>query len=174
MKTKDVQTRPARAEDMPAIGRIVVQSWRHTFDGLVSAEFLDAMSDDHQRQRHERMFSQRSVIYRVAVADEGDVIGFCSGGPSRRSVYSAQNEIYAIFLLPGCEHQGIGRRLFESVAAELAATGRKGLFLTALAINPHRSFYEKLGGVEAEAESLQLGAEIYPQIAFFWEEVPHL
>jgi len=74
--------------------------------------------------------------------------------------------------MPGHEHKGIGRRLFEDVATDLAASGRRGLFLTALSVNPNRPFYRKLGGVEAEAESLQLGNEIYPQVAFVWDEIP--
>jgi L-amino acid N-acyltransferase YncA len=174
MKHDSFHIRPARAEDIPEIGRIVVRSWQHTFDGLVSAEFLNSMSDDHQRRRHERMFAIQGVVYYVAATNDGDVIGFCSGGPSRRPAYAAQSEIYAIYLMPGFEQRGIGRRLFEHVVSDIAATGRKGLFLTALSVNPNRSFYTKLGGIETEAESLQLGNEICPQIAFVWDDLPKI
>jgi L-amino acid N-acyltransferase YncA len=71
------------------------------------------MSDDHQCRRHERMFAIQGVVYYVAVTNDGDVIGFCSGGPSRRPAYAAQSEIYAIYLMTGFEQRGIGRRLFE-------------------------------------------------------------
>jgi GNAT superfamily N-acetyltransferase len=172
MKRESIHVRPAKGDDIPAIGRIVVRSWQHTFDGLVSVDYLGAMSDDHQRQRHERMFSFESVVYRGAATEGGDVVGFCSGGPSRLAGYAAQNEIYAIYLMPGYERKGIGRRLFEHVATELAASGRRGLILTALSANPNRSFYESMGGVEAAAENLQLGSKAYPQVAFVWEEVP--
>lgn len=84
------------------------------------------MSDDHQRRRHERMFPIQGVVYYVAVTNDGDVIGFCSGGPSRRPAYAAQSEIYAIYLMPGFERRGIGRRLFENVVADIAASGQKG------------------------------------------------
>ena len=139
MRHDSFKVRPAEAEDIPEIGRIVVRSWQHTFDGLVSAE-----------------------------------IGFCSGGPSRRSTYPAESEVYAIYLMPGFERRGIGGRLFQNVVVDIAASGRKGLFLTALSVNPNRSFYTNLGGVEAEAESLQLGNEIYPQIAFVWDDLPEV
>jgi L-amino acid N-acyltransferase YncA len=172
MKHDSFHIRPARAEDIPEIGRIVVRSWQRTFDGLVSAEFLNSMSDDHQRRRHERMFAIQGVVYYVAATNDGDVVGFCSGGPSRRPAYAAQSEIYAIYLMPGFERRGIGRRLFENVVADIAASGRKGLFLTALSVNPNRPFYTKLGGIETEAESLQLGDEICPQIAFVWDDLP--
>lgn len=172
MKPEPIQTRRTQAEDLPAIGRIVVRSWQHTFRGLVSDDFLNEMSDDHQRQRHERMISSPSVVYYVAVTDDGDIVGFCSGGPSRCPAYTAENEIYAIYLMPGYERRGIGRRLFQHLAAELAASGRKGLFLTVLSANPNRSFYESLGGIEAEAQSLPLATGSYPQIAFLWEDIP--
>jgi L-amino acid N-acyltransferase YncA len=174
MRHDSFHIRPAGAEDIPEIGRIVVRSWQHTFGGLVSAEFLDSMSDDHQCRRHERMFAIQEVVYYVAVTNDGNVIGFCSGGPSRRPGYAAQSEIYAIYLMPGFEQRGIGRRLFEHVVSDIAATGRKGLFLTALSANPNRSFYTKLGGIETEAESLQLGNEVCPQIAFVWDVLPKI
>lgn len=113
-------------EDMTTKVACARRSWQHTFDGLVSAQFLNSMSDDHQRRRHERMFPIQGVVYYVAVTNDGDVIGFCSGGPSRRPAYAAQSEIYAIYLMPGFERRGIGRRLFENVVADIAASGQKG------------------------------------------------
>lgn len=72
------------------------------------------------------MFSYPTVVYYVSVTGDGHVVGFCSGGPSRRPAYTAQNKIYAIYLMPSYERRGIGRRLFQHVATELAASGRKG------------------------------------------------
>jgi hypothetical protein len=66
MATERFKIRAALSSDMVAIGEIVVQSWRHTFDGLVAPEILASLSAEQQATRHTRTFSKPETIYRVA------------------------------------------------------------------------------------------------------------
>jgi len=138
---------------------------------MLSSDFLNSLSEDHQRHRHDRALAGGGVVYRVATTHDDEVIGFASGGPSRYPNFAEQNELYAIYLLPAFQRRGIGRRLFGSVTAALAASGRKGLYLTALSVNPNKAFYAKLGGVETDAPSIQLGIETCSQTAFIWTDM---
>ncbi len=172
MASEQVRIRAARSEDVAAIGEIVVASWRHTFDGILPRDFLMSMSRRHQERRHSRTLSLDFVHYVVAVTNDGEVIGFASGGPGRDPDLVPRNELYAIYVKPGFERRGIGRRLFASIMAALATSKQKGFYLMALAVNPNHSFYAKLGGVETDAPRIRLGRDTYEQVAFIWDDLP--
>lgn len=171
MSGTSIRIRPARFEDMAAVGEVVVQSWQHTFKGLLPQVFLSSLTRDAQQHRHEQSFAHSGVHYRVA-ENANEVVGFASGGPGRDPEFTVQNELYAIYLMPGFERQGIGRRLFHSVTLGLARSERDGLYVTVLAVNPNRVFYARLGGAEMDGPSLQLGNHHYPQVVFWWEKLP--
>ncbi len=105
--------------------------------------------------------------YSVACQDK-IVAGFASWGPGRDPGFSVPCELYAIYLRPGYERRGIGRRLFESVLSDVTSAESPGLYLTALAINPCRAFYRRLGGAEIPAPSIRLGSGLYDQVGFLW------
>ncbi|MEO1224290.1 MAG: GNAT family N-acetyltransferase [Pseudomonadota bacterium] len=172
MAREQIRIRAARGDDVAAIGEIVVASWRHTFDGILPRDFLMSMSRHHQKRRHGRTLSLDFVHYVVAVTNDGEVIGFASGGPGRDPDFAARNEIYATYVKPGFERRGIGRCLFASILSALATSKQRGFYLTALAVNPNRSFYAKLGGVETDAPRIRLGRDSYEQVAFVWDDLP--
>ena len=160
--------RAARTADIPDIGQIVAEAWRTMFLDLLPQELLLSVTPDAQGARHERTFSQHAVHYRVAVI-AGKVTGFASWGPGRDPSVSMPCELYALYLKPGYERKGIGRRLFEAVRSDAASSGCPSLYLTALSINPNRAFYMRLGGNEFEARSIQLGDRSYDQVGFLWK-----
>lgn len=83
MPKDGVEIRETLASDIAAIGEIVALAWRNTFRDLVSDEFLASLSAEHQAERHARTFSRSETVYRVAIRNGSEVIGFASGGPGR-------------------------------------------------------------------------------------------
>tara|TARA_R110002020_G_scaffold379716_2_gene590967 strand:+ start:1830 stop:2405 length:576 start_codon:yes stop_codon:yes gene_type:complete len=162
-----ISIRSADIADMTAVGDIVAESWRQTFLGLLPQDVLSSITPEAQKARHERTFVRDGVRYHVA-SKAGEVIGFASWGPGRDPIFSVGNELYAIYLRPKYERQGIGRLLFESVSADVAASGYPGFYLTALEMNPNRAFYARLGGIEADAPNILLGGTNYGQVGFVW------
>lgn len=162
-----ITIRPARLADMAATGEIVTEAWRHSFHDLLPQDFLLSITPDAQKARHERAFAQEDVHYRVA-SWAGELVGFASWGPGRDPGFAMPYELYALYLRPGFERQGVGRRLLDSVMSEVASTGASGLYLTALALNPNRAFYARLGGIEVDAPSIRLGDASYGQVGFIW------
>lgn len=118
--------RPAAADDLPDIGRVVVDCWRSTFAGLLPTEFLESMSADHQERRHRRYFGRAGVNYHVACDESGGVVGFANGGPSRDTGFPHEGELYALYLLPAYQRRGIGTSLFSRVAGDLERAGCRG------------------------------------------------
>lgn len=162
--------RPATAGDIPGVARVVVDAWRSTFAGLLPADVLEHMSYTHQEERHRRTFARPDVSYHVAVADDV-VVGFASGGPTRRNEFPQENELYAIYILPKFQRRNIGSILLRNVVADLQRSGRSGLIAVALTVNPYRSFYEKLGGVPVNGGTIDLGPIIVDQMTYLWEDI---
>jgi hypothetical protein len=94
-----IHIRQASAHDLEAIARVLVDTWRTTFGGLLSDEFLEGMSYDHQRERHARTMASPKVAYFVAVDSRTNkVIGFANGRSNRNSQYPYCGEPYAIYI----------------------------------------------------------------------------
>ncbi len=89
--------------------------------------------------------ADRRVEVRVAEAG-GELRGFTAGGPARAPLAGYAGELYAIYVLPKYQRQGLGALLFESVASALSRRGLTPMFLWALANNPAKRFFERLGG----------------------------
>ncbi|MFT4183789.1 MAG: GNAT family N-acetyltransferase [Rhizobium sp.] len=166
--------REAVVEDLPDIARVVVDCWRSTFADLLPTEFLEGMSADHQERRHRRYFGRAGVTYHVACGDNDRVVGFANGGPSRDTGFPHEGELYALYLLAAYQRRGIGTSLFSRVAVNLEGAGCKGMLTFALAANPNRVFYERLGGRQATAEPITLGGMEVAQMAYLWDDVSAL
>ncbi|MBB3590819.1 GNAT superfamily N-acetyltransferase [Rhizobium sp. BK529] len=169
MAQEGLKIRTAFPGDMATIGEIVATSWRHTFTGLVSSEFLSSLSAERQASRHSRIFSKAGVVYRVATIEGSGIVGFASGGPSRQTEFFEGAELYAIYLRPEFERQGIGSALFGAVTTKLTEASPEGFYLTVLSANPNRQFYHSMGGREVNAPDIQLGNESYSQVGFVWK-----
>ena len=76
--------RPAVMEDVPQIARVHVDSWRSTYSGILSEDFLAAMSYEdfkaHWRDWIGGEFGVPGISY-VAELPAGGIVGFASGGP---------------------------------------------------------------------------------------------
>ncbi len=165
----EVKIAHARVEDLPGIAAVVVRAWRATFAGLLRASFLANLNVETQLLRHQNAFAKPGAIYHVAkVADQ--VVGFASGGPTRHEAFVEPNELYALYLLPTWQRQGLGRQLFNRLSSELQKPERLGLLALVLANNPNQGFYHRLGGVRHAAQDIELGGQVVAQYAFLWSE----
>lgn len=162
-----VEIRLATTEDIPCIARVLVDTWRSTFNGRLPSDFLDEMTYSRQETRHRKTFSKPEAIYYVAV-ESGAVIGFASGGPTRHSSLPQESELFALYVLASHQGNGIGKKLFVRIAADLEQSGRKGMIVWVLDSNPNRGFYQKLGGLMVANAPIALGSVVVEQIAYAW------
>lgn len=113
--------RRAEVADAPAIAAVHVQSWRETYAGLISPDFLDRMTSDAARQRREKSWEATISTGRenVFVAErDGQVVAFASVGPARdHPGYS--HELMTLYSLRRVQAQG-AREAGEKVEGELA------------------------------------------------------
>jgi GNAT superfamily N-acetyltransferase len=162
----------ACSTDAAAIARVHVDSWRTTYRGLVSEDFLAALS----YERREHMWhdilapSHGSTFVYVAEDPWGQVVGFASGGPERSGHPLYTGELYAIYILQDHQRRGIGRRLLVAIVRRLIQAGMASLLVWVLSDNPARRFYETLGGQYVFDKQVSIGDAQLVEVAYGWRD----
>jgi ribosomal protein S18 acetylase RimI-like enzyme len=139
------QIRPARPSDSRALAAVHIGTWRDAYAGLLPGEVLAGLDLDEWAARHHgRLSAPADGTFVLVFESEGRVAGFVSGGPSRDEFPGG--EVYAIYVDPGCQGRGGGRRLLAAAEQKRAGAGFTDASLWVLAGNgPARGFYEAQG-----------------------------
>jgi ribosomal protein S18 acetylase RimI-like enzyme len=163
--------RPAKLEDAPAIARVHVASWQSTYQGMLPEEFLASLSETGYAERWKRVIGEGSS--RVYVAeDEGEVVGFSSGGRERAGETGYSGELYAIYVIDASQRRGFGRELVRSTVAGLRELGLDDMIIWVLRDNqPARSFYERLGGLYVRAQPITIGSVTLEEVSYGWRRL---
>lgn len=94
--------REAQMADAVAIGRVLVETWRAQYRGVVSDDYLDGLTVGAQARRWELRLSDptsQAFAY-VAETENGRVVGFAAGGAERNGDALYAGELYAIYIQP--------------------------------------------------------------------------
>jgi ribosomal protein S18 acetylase RimI-like enzyme len=119
-----VVIRAPRLADVPAMARVLVQSWRETYRGLMRDAVLDD-PDAVARREHYWTAALTDPQYaenRAAVAERGgDLIGVAMSGPPLETG-PWDRQLYVLYVLRQAHGSGAGAELLEAVlgAAESA------------------------------------------------------
>jgi ribosomal protein S18 acetylase RimI-like enzyme len=172
--------REAVENDVEGIARVHVQGWRESYKDLLSPEALAGLSVEERMRMWQGAFTRPNPQARrlVAETDQGEVVGFACGGPTRPEgvdVLRAEAEIFAIYLLDKIKRQGVGRRLMRGVLDHLSGHGFRSAGLWVLKENlPARRFYEALGGTAGAEQSFDLRGQMVVEVAYRFELTPLL
>lgn len=146
-----------------------VDTWRTTYSGLLPDDLLDNLSYQTRAEGWRRMLTRNDPGEFMLVAEQdGEVVGFVTGGAARENLGDYAGEIYAIYLLAAYQKQGIGRALFEQARAALAERGYDGLMLWVLDGNPTEAFYQHMGGKFIGSKQEEVGGQEVPHRAYGW------
>jgi ribosomal protein S18 acetylase RimI-like enzyme len=165
--------REATSQDVAALARAHVDTWRETYRGLLPDAYLaglEAASREPQWQRVvERPAGQGCVF--VAEDEQGAIIGFASGG-QHYGTLGYTGELYTLYLRQGWQGQGLGRALFQAVATRLHEQGRRSLALWVLATNRRaRDFYEAMGGRFVREQSIVFEDVPLREAGYGWRDI---
>ena len=136
--------------------------------------FLARMSEAGFARRFRKSLTEDAGVTLVA-ADRYGILGYASGGPSRRGIVG-EGEISVLYLLRQAQGRGLGRALLTETARALAAQGSTSLMISVLRENfGARGFYEHLGGMAepARREPGPGGALLY-EVAYRWPDIRRL
>lgn len=165
----DIVIRAATMDDAPGIAKVHVASWQATYTGLLPQAHIDARTYHQRLALWQRALGADSQALLHVAIDDDQVIGFAAAGKTRDDRLLCGGELYALYLLPERQRQGIGRRLFEAARTALQEQGYLTMMLWVLADNPARAFYEHLGGQWIARRRETFGAKALEEIAYSWD-----
>lgn len=166
-----IAVRPATTDDARAIAHVQVATWQSAYRGIVADDFLASLSEDDRTLRWSEILQQPEQATFVAEAEAAGVVGFVNGGPQREVQQKDFGELYAIYVLPQWHKQGIGRQLVAAFSHWLVESGFATMTLWVLSANPHRSFYERLGGTVVGKKDVPMGVQTFEVLAYAWDDL---
>lgn len=145
--------RNAEPEDAEEIHDIALNSWKDTYNNLLSENTIEEVIADWYAIEDLRTKVDHPIFY--VAEDKGEVVGF---------VHATVNEegkatLHRIYLEPKEQRKGIGSKLYQKAENDLKEKANK-IELEVLADNPKgNNFYQKQGFKEKEIEEIELKGE---------------
>jgi GNAT superfamily N-acetyltransferase len=163
--------RKVKEEDLAAIARCHIQSWRETYPGIMPKEKLDALNIPASMRNWQYTLDQRQVFLVATVS--GTVCGFASGGENRSNPDSETGigdtcsaELGALYLLKKHQGLGIGRALFDGFCKEVLDRGHHSMVVWVAEKNISCGFYAHMGGEQVDRKILKVIITDVPVIAY--------
>ncbi|MFG1750642.1 GNAT family N-acetyltransferase [Streptosporangium sandarakinum] len=164
----ELKIRPGAPEDVAAVERVRVTTWRAAYRGLMPDGYLDALGVDPDRVvRMERGLTNALAEGRtplVVAETEGEITGFVNFGHCRDEEIGG-GEVFSLYVLPEAQSAGLGRALLADAVTRLRAAGHEEIGLWVATGNGQaRRFYERFGFVPSGRTGTHPLPEPYPPI----------
>lgn len=145
----------ANITDITHIQAIAREAWPATFKDILSPEQIDYMMQ--MMYSSDALVEQLSKLnHRFLLAqEEGCYVGYISFETNYRQQH--KTKIHKIYLLPGTQGKGIGRKLFEEVSALALQHADHILSLNVNRENKAINFYKKIGFTVIGQENIAIG-----------------
>ena len=150
-KEPAIEIGPATVEDVPGLQAVWHKTWLATYPnekaGItvedIEDRYKDAYSEERMEKRREQIRNPEPGSTFLAAREGERIIGLCRvlASPDR-------NKLGAIYVLPGYQGKGIGRKLWKE--AEKFLDLSKDTFVEVVEYNENAiGFYKKLGFVDS-------------------------
>src|SRR5260221_11257959 len=151
----EIAIRTARPGDARRIARLDVETWRAAYAGILATPFLVGLSAQRRELGWATVIEREPRDVRVAVDDDGNILGFGSCGRCRDGKFAG--EVYTLYIAPDWQNQGIGRRLLVALFERLVDQACGSAIIWGLRDNPGRFFYQRLRGREVQHRIFAVG-----------------
>jgi ribosomal protein S18 acetylase RimI-like enzyme len=177
--------RPAHEADAPAMGQLMVETYLAAHRDQMPVEAWAKRSEEWTPEVSAQGWARElraiaagtephECIY-VAVDEGGDLLGLAMGGPADEDDRPQTGAVYALYVCTSHHGRGVGRRLVQAVAADLAQHGMTVLQIGCLAANaPARRFYEALGGRLVCERLFDEEGVMLPEVVYEWADIKGL
>jgi len=169
-----LKIRSGTINDIPAISKAYVESWRSTYRGLAPEVFVNGMTEAGAAAIFHESLAPNEYEYflHVAEAEDGTIVGFADGGKERSHPEMGIGELYAVYLLQEFQRKGLGRMLWEASAKSLIASGMNTMVVWVLESNTNHPFYLSIGGVlQPGIKVLNVGGHEIRLVSYYWENL---
>lgn len=140
-----VAIRHANASEIFEISKVLVQSWKFAYKGIVNDQYLSSIRDDHWVDILRTGLADENSVYLVAKENER-LAGVCVLRKSQIKEFPEDCEIVSIYLLPTFIGKGMGFQLYRFAEAVMKQKGYSHCVLGVLSENSRAiGFYKKAG-----------------------------
>ncbi|MBM3601876.1 MAG: GNAT family N-acetyltransferase [Alphaproteobacteria bacterium] len=177
----DAIIRTAELDDAVDVARIKIAGWRSAYVGIVPDDILEGMDDirtaamwsnaiERPRQGSGLLVAEMPVLKQA----RPQILGFVHFAPLRlddaqRELRPGWGEITALYVDPGVQRIGIGRRLLGGAFARLGMLGMSAVRLWSLEHNRiGNAFYVRCGGQLAGRSETRMGNQMLTLLAYDW------
>jgi len=145
-----VWIRPAKVGDLPGVSGVHASTWRTAYAGIVPDSYLEGMSPEVSLARRRERYPNYPVLPQgeeLVAEQDGAIVGYASLGHVREEGMPADlGEIWALYVLPSHQGDGVGTALLVAGVARLQTLGFTSIVLWVLSGNVSaRAFYEQRG-----------------------------
>lgn len=141
----NVCLRAASSEDAPTISRILAESWKAAYVGMVPQAYLDGLDANHSTKRM-RADLLDGKLNAFLLLEDGVPAGAVGYRKSRDEKLPDWGEIQFLYLRPGFCRRGYGKKLLCAAVDALGQLGFRNCFLWVLKENKNaREFYSAAG-----------------------------
>lgn len=185
--TSRLHLRSAQLKDSRELARVHVETWRHTYAGMVPDQYLTSLTIDAKAQAWKqwigRQGRQESILLvetrpektaGKSAGGAGRVVGFGHAGPSRDRDLPFKGEVYTLYVDIDWQGRGIGRQLLGRLFRDLLDRGLDSALIWVLADNPSRFFYEAMGGQRTAERQDPFAGVLLDEIAYGWPDAAAL
>ncbi|MGH6982511.1 MAG: GNAT family N-acetyltransferase [Stellaceae bacterium] len=166
-----IRVRQAGPEDVEAIARIEVETWRATYAGMLPDRVLVGMSEKRQRGAWQGLVRYRPGDVMVAEDAEAGIVGFGNCGSQRDATLPYAGEIFTLYVTPDAQNRGIGKQLTSALFERLIHNDKRSALIWVIRANPSRFFYEHLGGKFILTRRIKVGGEPVDAVAYGWPDL---
>jgi ribosomal protein S18 acetylase RimI-like enzyme len=144
------------------IAKFLNACWRSSYAGILSAEYLDTLSD-RERAKALQKLSDEGLIEFLGIRQKGILAGVCGYGKSITEDFLNDGEIYSIYLSPECIGKGYGHALFSEAEKSLINKGYTDFVVNTFTANTRALlFYINHGYSIIKEKTIRFGDSDYP------------
>ncbi|QXW84019.1 GNAT family N-acetyltransferase (plasmid) [Bacillus sp. LJBS17] len=166
-----MKIKKAREEDIKAVARVYVDSWRTTYRGLVPDDYLDELLyEDAEKRWIDFLNNEKESFIYIAMNAAGNIIGFASCKSIDDENFDG--ELYSLYLLKESRGLGVGRQLVSAIAKHFKEKGIASMMVWVMEQNKSGlGFYERMGGKEYLHRKSEFGGTVVDDVAYGWRDV---
>lgn len=140
----DVSIRTAGPEDAPTVNRILTETWKAAYAGIVPQDYLDSLDVGKRNQMKEDITAGRRKV--LLLFEDGVPAGTVGYGKGRDESREDWGEIIFLYLRPAFWRRGYGEKMICAALDDLARSGFQKFYLWVMAENRNaRAFYRAMG-----------------------------
>ncbi|MDO9229003.1 MAG: GNAT family N-acetyltransferase [Syntrophales bacterium] len=161
----EILIRPWRMEDLPAVRRILWESWMAAYSAFVPEEDLRAYHEETYRIESLTHLYESPFVHGFIGEADGEAAGF-----ARTQFNKSENRLFlaSLYLLPDFQWKGIGGRLLRAAEEKALVYNLGDLWVGVMVQNEAaRRWYEKRGFRFVREEPFRMGGTTVPHLIGF-------